>query len=88
VAGRQLLLGLALRQSPAKMTTRQPHPPSGTSQTIPLHMLLVLLALAAAPACKGHGYLQTPRSHNWAAYEEGCFYDPQSGNGLGVSAPP
>jgi hypothetical protein len=63
-------------------------PFSGTCRAALPNMLLGLLALAAVPACQGHGYLYTPRSRNWVAYQEGRFWDPQSGNGLGLRAPP
>ena len=38
-------------------------------------MLLVLLVLAVAPsATDGHGYLKTPRSRNYVAYQDGVYW--------------
>ena len=55
----------------------------------PLLLAAAALVLSAlAPACDAHGYLFAPRSRNVVAWQEGRFYDPQSGNGLGLKSPP
>jgi hypothetical protein len=51
-------------------------------------LLLILACYLAPTPVQGHGYLYQPVSRNWRAHLDNKFWDQQSGNGLGTSAPP